>query len=293
MAYSNENVCVVYTGDNSNTIFGITFDFVEDTSVVAELWDVSDPLNPTNLPITNPTDWVVDGNTVVTAVAPSADQKLLLFRQTKPVHAIEYSTYEFPYVTANLDLDTVYQIAQENRDALNRALLNSQYAACTGATLYTIEDLQALAVQVSELATQTDAFQTQLDANTLGVSNNSTSISNNNTAISNNSLVIADNVSRIVALESASNVYSLILAVAPSTIEAVATDRIVVKSAGVIINLPAVPVAKDQILVKDRGGNEITVNGNGATIDGSASIVLNSNEASVNLLFDGSEWLVI
>lgn len=285
MAYSNENVCVVYTGDNSNTIFGITFDFVEDTSVVAELWDVSDPLNPTNLPITNPTDWVVDGNTVVTTVAPSADQKLLLFRQTKPVHATEYSTYEFPYVTANLDLDTVYQIAQENRDALNRALLNSQYDACTGATLYTIEDVIALDERVGVLEIdQGTNYQAQIDATVLATSNNSLAIGTNSTNIGSNS-------GRLDTLEQAT--YDLRVISVAFTITAVASDRIVVKSSGVIINLPAVPVAKDQILVKDRGGNAITINGNGATIDGSASIVLNSNEASANLLFDGSEWLVI
>jgi len=295
MAYSNENICVVYVGDNSNLTFAITFDYVADTSVKAELWNVSDPLNPTKQPFTNPANWVVENGNVVLQVAPTLDEKLLLFRETKPLHGIEYSTYEFPYQTANVDFDTVYQIAQENRDALNRAIVNSQFAACSGGggTVYTTDDLALLAEQVAGLALVLDpTFQTQLDNTSNAAAANTLAISTNATAIGSNSTAIGTNASAITALGNQIS-QTLLIVTASGTVALTSNSIVVVKSVGVILDLPATPVAKDRIVVKDRGGNSININGNGNTIDGDSAIILSSNEVAIELLFDGSEWIII
>ncbi len=286
MAYSNENICVVYNGDDNQLTFAISFDYVEDTSVMAELWDVSDPLNPIKQPITTPADWIVDSGNVVLQVPPTSDEKLLLFRETTPTHGTEYSTYEFPFATMNLDLDTVYQIAQENRDALNRAIVNSQFDACSGGggTIYTIDDIRANTEAIEEIGSAD--YQTQIDANTAGVSSNVT-------GIANNALLLQDHEDRLGVLESASGVYDLIVVSAAGNVVAENANRLVVKSAGVTIDLPSIPVAKDEIIVKNRGSNIIAVSGNGNTVDGAASHTIVSNESSFTYLYDGSEWIIL
>lgn len=68
-------------------------------------------------------------------------------------------------------------------------------------------------------------------------------------------------------------------------------------SAAVTINLNSSPNTGQNIIVKDVNGNalinNVTVNGNGNNIDGSASFTINTNYQSVTLIFNGTEWSVI
>lgn len=61
------------------------------------------------------------------------------------------------------------------------------------------------------------------------------------------------------------------------------------------INLPASPIAGDAYRVKDSTGtaatNNITVSGNGKNIEGTASATINTNFASLFLVYNGTQWV--
>ncbi len=61
--------------------------------------------------------------------------------------------------------------------------------------------------------------------------------------------------------------------------------------------LPASPTAGASYVIKDATGhcgtNAVTVAGNGYSIDGSASLLLDINYAFVNLVFTGTEWIQV
>ena len=61
--------------------------------------------------------------------------------------------------------------------------------------------------------------------------------------------------------------------------------------------LPASPIVGQVLIIKDIDGdantNNITVSGNGNTIDGAATYVLNTDYASITLVFNGTEWNVV
>ena len=62
------------------------------------------------------------------------------------------------------------------------------------------------------------------------------------------------------------------------------------------ITLPASPTTGRIYKVKDKGNastNNITVNGNGNTIDGFVSYIMNVDYSSITLHFDGTEWFVL
>ena len=60
------------------------------------------------------------------------------------------------------------------------------------------------------------------------------------------------------------------------------------------ITLPASPQTNDYIILKDSAGNAYsnnkTIAGNGNNIDGSSSILLDSDYGSAHLVFDGDNW---
>ena len=62
------------------------------------------------------------------------------------------------------------------------------------------------------------------------------------------------------------------------------------------VNLPAAPdVGEIHIIKDDTGGaaaNNITVQGNGANIDGAASITIAVNRASRMLVYSGTQWTI-
>lgn len=63
------------------------------------------------------------------------------------------------------------------------------------------------------------------------------------------------------------------------------------------VNLLASPLVGQVLVIKDIDGdantNNITVSGNGNTIDGAATYVLNVDYSSITLVFNGTEWNVI
>jgi hypothetical protein len=103
----------------------------------------------------------------------------------------------------------------------------------------------------------------------------------------------------------AGNYANVTVAVAgPTTITAPPTGQeLLVKvdtatiGAASTINLPATPNTDSLIDVKDSTGtaaaNPITVSGNGNTIDGAASLVINVNYGNVRLWWNGTQWRVV
>ena len=75
---------------------------------------------------------------------------------------------------------------------------------------------------------------------------------------------------------------------------AVHKNLILANATGAVItvNLPAAPVAGDQVSVKkiDGSGNAITVSGNGNTIDGSANATLAAQGNTITVVSDGTNW---
>lgn len=310
MAYSNETTSIIYIGDGVQTNFSIPFDYTEVASVMAELWDVSDPLNPIKLPFSNPTDWNVVGSNVVTSVAPTSDEKIMLFRDTKATHETHYSTYEFPFDSVNPDFDKVYQIAQENKEALSRAIINDQFYIANGGTPTTIGDVNDSvdgAVDYDSRITQNESdigvLQPIVSNNSVLLGSHSTKITDNENNITTNVTNIGTNTSaitlldgRVLALEGAPSAPPvLVILSAAGNYVASANDRIIVKSDGATIDLPAVPIANDVVLVKVRGtfSTVPVVSGNGKTVDGAASNTINSNESSLEFLYDGTEWVIV
>lgn len=62
------------------------------------------------------------------------------------------------------------------------------------------------------------------------------------------------------------------------------------------ITLPAAPTTGDSYTFKDVGGNaaanNVTISGNGANIDGAATIVLTQNYSSLKLTYTGTQWSI-
>jgi hypothetical protein len=88
---------------------------------------------------------------------------------------------------------------------------------------------------------------------------------------------------------------------APGDVTVASDDYVITmnKTAGEIttITLPATPATSRSIIVKDGKGDaatyNITVDGNGKTIDGDAAIVISENYAAIEIIYNGTEWNVI
>jgi hypothetical protein len=162
MAYSTTIVSVFYgVGDTlDDQTFAIPFDFIEDSSIKAELWDASDPQNPIQLPFAQTTDWSLSGTDVVSTIPITGAQNIVIYRDHLAVHETLYSSYEFPYATVNVDLDRVYQMAQENKEALTRALLNSHFTVQSGGTIITMDDVIQALSQITDLESRVTVLET-------------------------------------------------------------------------------------------------------------------------------------
>lgn len=66
---------------------------------------------------------------------------------------------------------------------------------------------------------------------------------------------------------------------------------------GFTLSLDSNPSIGKSIIIKDIGGNagtnNVIISGNGKTIDGSATFLLNANYNSIELIYTGSEWSII
>lgn len=77
----------------------------------------------------------------------------------------------------------------------------------------------------------------------------------------------------------------------------VATDFFLVgdtTSGSFTINLPATPTAGDTYCIKKSvAANTLTVDGNGNTIDGSATQVITTQYVAITVIYNGTEWSII
>ena len=88
---------------------------------------------------------------------------------------------------------------------------------------------------------------------------------------------------------------------ASGAITMLSSDSIIIVNMGtpsaVTVNLIANPVTNQQITIKDGAGNastyNITITPNSGNIDGASSLVLNNNYASVDLVYNGTQWNVV
>jgi len=81
-----------------------------------------------------------------------------------------------------------------------------------------------------------------------------------------------------------------------STITLTGSEYVVLidtNSGGVTVTLPATPDNGTAFKIKDKGNalsNNITIDGNGNTIDGSSNALINTDYGALELVFDGTEW---
>lgn len=85
---------------------------------------------------------------------------------------------------------------------------------------------------------------------------------------------------------------------AAGTITVSTTDILIVVNktvgAATTVTLPASPTTERLVMVKDGKGdalaNNITIDGNGKTIDGAATLVIYTNYQRAGMIYNGTEW---
>lgn len=95
--------------------------------------------------------------------------------------------------------------------------------------------------------------------------------------------------------------YNASLKVKTSSYVLLTTDNIIVfknsGSSGITATLPATPAVNQFVVIKDGNGTantfNITISGNGNTIDGGSSLVIGSPRGWNQLVWDGLEWNII
>lgn len=72
---------------------------------------------------------------------------------------------------------------------------------------------------------------------------------------------------------------------------------VLLTAAPITVNLPAAPTSGTALIIKDVNGlaatHNITIDGNGANIDGAATQSMSSNFESVSVVFNGTVWSII
>jgi hypothetical protein len=151
MAFSTTETQESYAGNGTVDTFAIPFNFTQANEIAVELWDITDPAEPAQ--VTPFTDWSVVGLNVVTTAPVPVDHVLIVYRSTNDAHDTLYSTYEFPFNTANVDLDQVYQRLQELRDRINAAITDNRLNIENGEIPLTMDDVRDLLQAVSDIET--------------------------------------------------------------------------------------------------------------------------------------------
>lgn len=115
--------------------------------------------------------------------------------------------------------------------------------------------------------------------------------------IQNSGVTISDNA--VITLVGVVNAIRIVTAAGAVTVAVTDYCIVINKSiaATTTVNLPATPTTGQTFVIKDGKGdaasNNITIVPAAGNIDGSASYVMNLNRQSVNLLYSGSEWVII
>ena len=325
MAYSDLDVEVTYTGDNVTTTFPINFARETDFQVKVKLYNVIDPDNPVQIPFVEGVDYNIVGDeiettsplvddTITPVPANTTIHNLFVYRETVPTHATNYTEYEFPYETMNVDLDTVYQIAQENRRRLETTAITNDYfesIANVGQPVTVadiVQNTEDIATNASDIAANAAAIAgtsssiatnaSNIATNASGIATNASSISTNTSGIATNASNIATNASSITTLSSAISGIStptMYNIVAAETYAASAGDIVIVDTNDIVqVTLPAAAAASlVRIKVSEKTpSNKTVVAAEG--IDGfGTTYTLSSEYESVSLVSDGTKWYII
>lgn len=146
MAFSTTDTEITYTGDGVDKTFAIPFDH-DPRYIRVRLIDLSDPDVPVITDLDQDTDYTVSGGEVVldsSMTAPSATDRLYIFRETTDTRPTDYNTYQFPYPTVNAEMDRISQRLQEIRTSLEKKLELSDEAVFAGKTLTADEIVDAI-----------------------------------------------------------------------------------------------------------------------------------------------------
>lgn len=136
MSFGTTESIVRYDGNDVQTTFEIPFDYLNRDYIRAELYDARDPENIITTPLVVNVDFrFLDDDTVETIELDTSGPEVVIvpkpvetgvvihvYRSTPDNHLINYNTYHFPASVVDLDFDQVYQVLQELRREVDRAI---------------------------------------------------------------------------------------------------------------------------------------------------------------------------
>lgn len=291
MAYSDLDVDIVYVGDGVTDTFPINFAFTNEEYVKVELWDVTDPDNPVQQSYVLDSDYEISGTDVIASTIPTADQKLLVYRESEPAHGTNYTEYAFPYDIVNTDLDKVYQLAQENRRWLERTISNPQFNTLSGnGTTITFSEVADAVENSVNFEAEILNLQNQITANDGDIATNVGDIAALDSRVGDNESDITDLQADFASLAPT----VMVSITAAATHVAANAEIIIIDTADVVeVQLPA-PVAGHTVVAKiasDVADKTIT---SGANIDAfGGTFTFTSAYEAVKLVSDGTNWFII
>lgn len=315
MSYSNPIVEVNYDGDGIVDSFAVPFAYLEGETadILVQLWDFTDPLLPIQLGYILNIDYTVDESgfpaTIINTVTiPPVNFKLTIQRATPTIQTTNFATGSFPAESVEEALDRAMFSNQEKEAVLDRAIVNP-----IGATPITTTDLQTtitasvdnaadiatnmagIIVNQSDIGTNQSAIATNasgVSTNAANVSTNAADISTNASNISTNAADIATNVADIAALSVGSSAEQVVSVALAGTHNASSREIVIIKSDNVTVALPS-PAIHETVKVKMDGLRASAIITSGATIDGNATYPMLSDNESVSLVSDGTNWFII
>ncbi len=273
MAFSTQDTQVIYNGNGVDTTFAIPFEFTDDSSIKAEKYDITDPQNPVLIPMVAGVDYTTDTVNVETTIPVLATEQILIYRETDDDHPILYSGYQFPFSTINKDFDTLYQLVQEARAAIEGVGL-SRYEQASGAPAFDFEavkDLLDLDItqELEDLDERLDTAESTITTNTNSISTlnstvsglstqvgtNTSSISTLNSTVSGLSTQVSTNTSSISTLNSTVSGLSSQVSTNTSAIATINTtiSSLVTKTVVNITSNTVHPAANGQVIVVSGG----------------------------------------
>jgi len=297
MALSNETVKVSYQGNDSDTVFAITFDVIVDDSAEVKVWIRDESVTPatetlqvetTNYTLTGASPPGTPFATDVTMnTAPASTEKLILVRGVPNTQTIDLSETAFPPETIELGFDRLSAQVQQHEEKLERCVkfsITEQETA--NPSLEDPEDDKFLKWSsgnlVNQALTTTDAtLASQVEAE-----------------------AGAENTKYMSALRTqqhlAANLKSVHGTQTITTTDSInnTVDTVFASSAGgaYTITLPAVAnsTPPEIFIIKTTSDfSLITIDGNGSeTINGSLTTTLATQYEALILVHDGSNWLI-
>jgi hypothetical protein len=299
MSYSNPNVMITYEDTGAQLNFPINFYYLEgDPVIVAELWDYTDPTNPTQQSFVENIDYTIDESNypdteVVLASVVPADHKLIIYRSTLPIQLTSFANGAFPAESVEESIDKIAMVNQENTEILSRAILNPRHDP----SAFTYSDLEDLANVSDDQETRITQAELDIITNANNISSNDIDIATNANAIAQNVLDIADNANDISTLQSqvalivTPTIYSI---TAAETYDAVNANIVIIDTNDAVqVNLPAESANLSvTVKVSEKVGSKTVVAG--TSIDGfGATYTLSSEYEAVKFICDGIKWYII